>query len=1017
MMKHKFILLFLINFLFTTIGFGSWFFSGNMNSTGRNLSLSGKEVTVTIHNLKQSTDVTTTTTYSIPVKSSVVVDETSFISPTDTNGNTQKEKWPDVGSSYTTTNWDEKTLYYSINSDGSKTSINTHSASLGPEQIKNKTPYINVNEWSNVSNDSTWGDVWNVGYQGNNFYFYTNCDDSIQFKMKYSQGDIIPNSEKKVSEIVEYDEVTGNTTTSTIYERAIVRDTLKQERGKRTGFLSFIKYIYGYYYPTYQYRKVTTVQSSKHQIEENSSNTLKVQQGKRLSLLDLQIDNYQQYGYYTDANCTKFFDFSTPITTSTDIYVKYLATSSTETLGQKITSLTSGQTLNVYNQSGGNSGSSEGNNYDIFTDPYYGSEMNVCFMDATTIKTGVNVNLTYGNGETYASPIEGQITESLGNHRTSTDDSISTYYSSNSNIGFDNCATYIALGGDLTINGNLTIGAHIGGNNNYTKYSYIIGKYTCLDLYGHNIYVDGGTLTGYGLIIDSIGTGKIFVKNNGTLESTLTISDGRATRSMMLGIAKRQSPFTEYRFSYLQVPVKFDNYTTMKAYIKFDIGEFGIANFHINFIGKTDALFLWNDTIETSYVEYYSENKNSLNIESLKKNCYNQRNKFIFNANMKQNYHVELTLTISVSLGSATATVDFGRIDFPISPFVDIIVKAGNQLVVSSKMTFYPGSSLLVEEGSFLKFEYTKDPVTYKKTTGVVIPEETRHMVGGIMSYTNHISDLSNYGYSSEKFSSGIYSNATFWTNTKTGNIQINGSIEFDTTINTADSLGDCFYYLSGYMNLSEQSLKDIIANRALVKTYDMKAELLNGYLFSGTETAVTNEYQRAASYNLNPLISNGKGYIIDSQYSLEGTYKNGVLRETSNLSLNNGVIEKTSDSRNFFLYVDSDMYVGGSAGSNQSDAIDREITITETEIYDDDHQIIKVDSNFYAYYKGIFVPLLSFSDGDIVQDNTTLLNANLRKFMSNSQSTNDVNSVKYSNSIIAFSSQYNTWIFKKFAE
>lgn len=289
-------------------------------------------------------------------------------------------------------------------------------------------------------------------------------------------------------------------------------------------------------------------------------------------------------------------------------------------------------------------------------------------------------------------------------------------------------------------------------------------------------------------------------------------------------------------------------------------------------------------------------------------------------------------------------------------------------------------------------------------------------MVGGIMSYTNHIGDVAANGYSNERFSVGIYNNSTYWKSFKTGNIQIDGNLEFDTSINTSDSLGDCYYLLSGNINLSSDSLKTLIQNRAYLKSYDFKAELTGGYLFSGTDVDVKDEYERAASYNANPLISNGHGYIVDSNQALEGTYADGVLTESKNLSLSNDSVARTENNFFYFLEVDTDMYKDGSTGSNQTDSVDRQITISECTSIDSAHMVIRKGSSYFAYYKGIYVPLIDFSENQTITSDSTVLNANLRKFMSNSETDKEENHTKYSNCKIKFSSSAKAWTFVSFA-
>ena len=207
-----------------------------------------------------------------------------------------------------------------------------------------------------------------------------------------------------------------------------------------------------------------------------------------------------------------------------------------------------------------------------------------------------------------------------------------------------------------------------------------------------------------------------------------------------------------------------------------------------------------------------------------------------------------------------------------------------------------------------------------------------------------------------------------------------------------------------------------MIQNRAYLKSYDFKAELTGGYLFSGTDVSVKDEYERAASYNANPLISNGHGYIVDSNQALEGTYADGVLTESKNLSLSNDSVARTDNNSFYFLEVDTDMYKNGSTGSNQTDSVDRQITISECNSIDSVHMVIRKGSSYFAYYKGIYVPLIDFFENQTITSDSTVLNANLRKFMSNSETDKEENHTKYSNCKIKFSSSAKAWTFVSFA-
>lgn len=1006
-MKAKRAIPFLLAFILQ-IGFADWV-QGGERPTEKDVSFPSEEVTVTVHNIKKQSSKVYPTEYYVP--ETVEVDEDAFLSPTDANGNTKTEKWGEVGDKYNTTEYDEKTQYFNIREDGSYTAINTHSATLGPEQIQNKK--IEVKSWKSVENDSKWADVWNVGYKGYEFYFYSNCEDGASFKQKYSKGDVLPNSSQSWSESY-FDDTTGTMVTETIYERSVVRNLKKQERGYRKEWLlSWLKYCYGYYYPTVQYRKVVTREYVEKTVQELSKTAVKIKKGSLLSSISSPLEGYNFMGYYADSSCTSPFNFKAPITSNTDIFLKYVDRSDNDSLTKRINGLSSGS-INAFNHNGGGTGGT-GTSFDIAKDDAYNSGTSTCFISSETIASGATVNLTYDEGKIYEDPYLGQITDGLGNHRTSSDGSISNEYSNSTNVGLSNCATRIALTNDLTIKGTLNVGAKVGAHTNGSKYSYIIGKYALLDLYGHTITIDGGTLNAWGVVQDSVGGGKVIVKNNGVVTATLSVSDGRAVRQMMLSISKRQSPFTEYQFPYLNVPIHFENGTTLRSYLKFDIGEFGASAFEINFVGKENALFLWAD--QNGSVDYVPSTISSLQSTAIKKDCYNNRNKFILNANINQNYNVQLTIKISLSLGSSTATLDFGRIDFPISPFFDIVVKSGNTLTVSSKMTFYPGSSLYVEKGATISFSYA-GVKKYDSTSGVVVAGETRFLIGGIMSYTNHISDLSAYGYSSSKFSTAFYSSSEYWNLARTANITIDGAITFNTNINLSNyKYDDHYYLLSGQINLSKEALSEIYKAKSVIRTYDLKAELAGGHLFESTDTDTKYQFERAASYNINPLISNGWAYIFDSSRALRGKYVSGVISNSDKISLKNNVLEYQNEGKNYFLKTSTNMYEDGSVQGNQESRINKIITIDEATSVNESYKTLKSsDGTYYVQYKGIYIPLNVSLDGTTIS-NETILNANCRKFMSNKDVTKyDENAGKYDKVSLSFNSSKKEWCYKGFA-
>ena len=198
--------------------------------------------------------------------------------------------------------------------------------------------------------------------------------------------------------------------------------------------------------------------------------------------------------------------------------------------------------------------------------------------------------------------------------------------------------------------------------------------------------------------------------------------------------------------------------------------------------------------------------------------------------------------------------------------------------------------------------------------------------------------------------------------------IYIQGNISFDNTINVSTYEGH--YFISGKINLSKTAMNTLKENSSFVKTYDAKAELVSSFLYSGDYHGTENEYMIASSFNISPLISNGKAYLIDSNHDLSGTFDpdDGVF------------IANRLDA--YILKMDLDLYEDGSSSSNQESKVDRTIEIQKLTSFDSDKKLVSISDTNYLYFCGVFVPLQQAMPEEI--SNGTIVKANIRKFMSN---------------------------------
>lgn len=980
MKKGKIVLALFIHIIFLlTIGVSTWIIGvlvETKNSINHNID-NNEMVDVNVHYRAQSAETKTTTEYFIPKTYSVEHN----ISATDKDGNTSYQEFVAPvynGTTGNLTNSDKKLQYWDVN-NGIYTKINQHNNNVGPEQIKSLK--ITVDSWEPTTDSATYGVVWKtivnpndtttalrfVGDQGNMAQGHGH---------KYAVGDIY----KEDEEILRTTETHGDTTIITIvYQRITIYDRKEVIYGNVTVACAPVNYAGWFYYPQYEQRMVKITQTKGEIVDRDNVSTIRVKKNSIISPFDLNVENHNNYGFFEESDYSVLFDFSKPITNTKDIYLRYV--SSAANLSTNISSLKSGETLNLYDQHKGGSGT--GTNISLF--PSYYDKINALFIDQCTIENGATLNLTFSNEQISIDPSTGSFNENLGNHRNNTDNSIAPDYDGSEYIGNSDCSCYIILNGDLTVRGTLNIGAKIGGyESGALIYSYIIGQYAKLDLYGHTIIVDGGVVNSLGIIKDSVGGGKIIVKNGGKLQTVITVTDGRGRDTSVLGTTKRQSPFTEYKLSYLQVPVYFYNGTNFEGYLKVDFGTMGIINVYLNLIGNTfnESLFTWNGSSDEEYVYYkpyqipeLSTPDNSI----IYKYMYNWRNRFEFNANLRQASSLILSASVKTPIGNINADIDFARIDTPISPFMDFILNGGYTLEINSKMTFYPGSSFIANRNSTIDFNYYRNMTYQQISAGITLPGETRYIAGGIMSYTNRIKDFATNGYSASIFNKGIYSQDKYWEYVKESNVIIDGKINFNDGIDTSKS--DGFYYLSGNITICNSSLEIIKNKRRCIKTYDLKSELQSGFLYDNTNQSLSTEYLFATSYNISPLISNEKAFIIDANYELEGAFDKKTCIFTN------------SNNKKYFLKTDQDMYEDGSSGSNQGSRIDRNIEISEIEQTYESYKIIKEkNGGYYLYYCGLYVPLLSEFNSNLSISNNHEFTINARKFMSNSDALYSVN-------------------------
>lgn len=890
-----------------------------------------------------------------------------------------------TGNTLTVANDDKCTVTVNVRKQSSNVITTTNYSIPTVSSTANSSFDSSITGWSLTTNSTTWGTV------------YKDTTEYIS-----DSGNIMTHSQKhSVGQIVE-EPSTYSETTTTLDDGSIVTETVFKRKSvyKIGETKTSTLYKKWWYLVQTELRKEVKTVSREAPVDISSYSSLSVKKGSKIAPIDIRISGYKNYGFYSDANYGELFDFTKAISEDTQIYARFIQTDTD--ISNTISNLNTTE-YKLHDSYRGGSGSG----YDVSTDPAYDEKTKTLFLDSATVKSGSTLDLTYGAEELYATPIEGNVpSSSVANHTTTTDYAIATDYKSTTYCDDEFCSLNIQLIGDLTIKGTLNIAAKTGGYNASTYYSYIIGYYAEIDLNGHNLIVDGGQVFALGVIKDSIGTGNVIVKNNGTITGTCSISDGRGRDQTVLGYSKRQTPFAEYRFPYIQANCIFYNGTTLRAYTKMHFNELGVNNVYFNVIGTTQntSLFKWNSSNASGYILYQPYKIEALSTpanSTIYKNMYNWRTKFDINDDIILNGSLELSVSLTVSSNTVSGTFDLARVDSPIPPFWDIVVESGKHFELQSKMTLYPGSSFLSKEGSYVDFKYlgSKTYSTISKTAltvSLVIQGETRYICGGIMAYGNRITDAA---YASTGFGVGVFAQSTYWTYIKPSNVRIEGEVTFDSSINTSVSTNDGKYLLSGPINLSSSALNTIKNNRNYLKTYDAKAELYGGFLYNADYHELNEQYEKATAYNVVPLMSGSKAFIIDNNHLMTGTY-----------NIQTGVFQDDYDMSKYMLQMDTDMYEDGSSQSNQGSKIDRAVSIVSiAQVLN--NKIVKTnDSSYYAFLSGLFVPVLGTVDESTTY---TSIRVNARKFMSNNGAGQNANSAKYDDMTLTYSSSM--WKYSSF--
>ena len=731
---------------------------------------------------------------------------------------------------------------------------------------------------------------------------------------------------------------------------------------------------------------ITTVSYKQQSVEDDTSRFVhNVKNGSKIKVPSLSLDGNILAGFYKADETTGLatdtpFDFSAPITKNTTVFVKWVSEidqegNQTKQLSNYINGLTSG-TGNVR----------ANGDYNILEDATYNSSTGQLNLNTATLKSGVTVNFALNSGVTNQEATEGTKITNMGASTASSDKYISVDYMNTSGVA--NTKDYeIVLQGDLTVKGNLVIGG-ITGSTNATvtgPQGHIMGNYVKLDLNGHDLIIEsGGTVHSFGLITDSVGTGKVEVQPGGILKTQFVIYAVKGGNHTLWSYSKGICPFEHYTFPYIDCRVELINGETesgcLDIFSRLNLGSLGFTNTYIPFLGKS------SDTNKSYFVETTKkgtadsktvivpqkletlQNANSNNL--ITKNMLHIKNLFEFNnvnatiKNISIGAYVYVEIPILDDVDQEFQ-LDLSRVSFPISPNMDFVFKNSN-FTISQNIIFMPGSSMYMDQNSTLNLDYYKGETG--GTTAVAkefksisvatktLPGQTNYISGGIMAMTENLND------SQKLVDSSIYGlfaadYNNYWKYFKEAQITIHGKINFI-------SGNEAPYKLAGNINVSNYSVNNgtnqkwnqsninSLKTQVKIQTYDIEITAVNFFWFNSDNILSTNNNAATCSanrYYTLPLISNGVAYIADSNTNnLSGSWDN-----------NTGVFS-SADGTKYFFYTPNSLLTG-----DAESAIDYSITPTQCTVTEN-HSVM-VGSQEYVYYAGYMVPVDSRTDSDTV--------------------------------------------------
>lgn len=671
----------------------------------------------------------------------------------------------------------------------------------------------------------------------------------------------------------------------------------------------------------------------------NVKKTLSIKKGTKLdegridAMFSGLFDNYFYNGIYSSTGSGSTmkpnspFNFSTTINSSLNLYVMYKNNGYKDgiLIGSLINNKTG--TTKLYDDASAD--------YQISKDSTYlsNSKRFVLYNKGNniTIASSATINFCINSGHVYKT-----FTDSLNQAEPKT----------------TNLSYKIVLGENLTLSNDsvLTIGASLSRSGASSDLQgNIAGAYVMLDLNGHTITCESGSsLKNYGLIVDTIGTGKIIVKGGATIYSSAIVYDYRGG-AITSSIYDSTFPFEAYHVPYLRCNVEFpysnNSFGSFIGFLAMTFASGNTSEQNLNIVGS-GTNFLFNVLLkETNGVIKYKCEKSEKIYSGNENNCLSYRLKI-------EVYGVQCSIG-TLSLKIYSYTINTSDYILPLAQFIDVYFY--NSLFdVAKRIKLNPGSTIILDKDSTLRMTYDNTSYSGQLTT---FDRAVYYYDGykGSMIKDNAIRNGKNTAVSA---SSTWYTSDNFNKYNGSSSIIVLGKLLFKEG-NSADYClsGEIDFDKVGYFNNSSETLSSL-------KGVDGISSISS-----------SNTNLKIRTYNYNWLVGSnykgsgsGTGYEVKSYCAPLVSYERSIILDTSNRSGIKGTYDwnfgifSGENGNTYFIY-------SGGATKSYSSTISYAQCVVNNSYNSVQCIYITYNSKNYVFYGTVFHECTSFTiDNGVVK-------------------------------------------------